>query len=80
MTPEHTLRTTRPITRAVRLLGYVEARLTVLEAQREYTETQEYDKLLAALREPLGEQQLAALMDEGRTWTEDHAITEALFV
>ncbi len=66
--------------RAARLLGYVEARLLELDAAREYTEQQGYDKMLVALRASLGEERLAALMDEGRTWTEEHAVTEAMLV
>ncbi|MDQ2908487.1 MAG: NB-ARC domain-containing protein, partial [Candidatus Eremiobacteraeota bacterium] len=60
-------------TRAARLLGYVDARLTALEAQREYTEQQEYDRMLAALRDALGGEQLAKLMHEGGAWNEDQA-------
>ncbi len=67
-------------TRAARLVGYVDARLTALEALREYTERHEYDRMLAALRDALGEEQLATLMNEGRAWTEDHAVAEALLV
>lgn len=33
--------------------------------------------MLAALRDAVGEEQLANLMDEGRTWNEDQAVTEA---
>ncbi|HEY4439039.1 MAG TPA: adenylate/guanylate cyclase domain-containing protein [Candidatus Elarobacter sp.] len=67
-------------TRAARLLGYVDTCLTTLEALREYTEQQEYDKMIAALREAFGEDTLAKLMDEGRAWSEDHAVDEALLV
>jgi hypothetical protein len=66
--------------RSARLLGYADARLAALEAAREYTERQEYDKLVHALREALGEDELAKLMAEGSTWTEDHAVAEALLV
>jgi predicted ATPase/class 3 adenylate cyclase len=64
--------------RAARLLGYVDARAAALEAMREYADRQEYEKTLAALREALGAQRLAQLMDEGRTWSEDHAVAQAL--
>lgn len=37
--------------RAAQLLGYTDARLSALDALREYTEQQEYDKMLAALRD-----------------------------
>src|SRR5579872_1433079 len=66
--------------RAARLLGYVDARLTVLEVLREYAEQQEYDKMVAALRNGLGEDELAKLMDEGRDWSEDQAVAEAMLV
>ncbi len=65
-------------TRAARLLGYVDSQLIALEALREYTEQQEYDKVLAALGEALGEEDLAKLMDDGRAWSEDQAVAEAL--
>jgi predicted ATPase/class 3 adenylate cyclase len=66
--------------RAARLLGYVDARLAQLEAQREYTERQEYDKMLPALREALGADECARLMAEGSTWSEDHAAAEAMLI
>jgi len=66
--------------RAARLLGYVDARLTALEALREYGERQEYDKTLAALRHALGEDTLAKLMNEGCAWNEDHAVAEAMLI
>ncbi len=67
-------------TRAARLLGYVDSRLTALDAGREYTEQQEYDKVLAALRDALGADKLAKLMEEGGVWSEDEAVTQALLV
>jgi hypothetical protein len=36
--------------------------------------------MIAALREAFGEDTLAKLMDEGRAWSEDHAVDEALLV
>jgi predicted ATPase len=66
--------------RAARLVGYVDARLTALEAPREHTEQQEYDRLIPALRDALGEDRLVGLMAEGREWTEDHAVAQALLV
>jgi predicted ATPase/class 3 adenylate cyclase len=67
-------------TRAARLLGYADARLTALEALREYTEQQEYDKLLPALRDALGADECAKLMNEGSTWSEDQAVAEAMLI
>ncbi|HET6277010.1 MAG TPA: tetratricopeptide repeat protein [Candidatus Cybelea sp.] len=66
--------------RAARILGYVDARLDAMEALRQYTEKQEQDKSLSALRASLGEDQLAKLMAEGATWTEDQAFGEALAI
>jgi predicted ATPase/class 3 adenylate cyclase len=62
--------------RAARLLGYVDARLNGLEALRQHTEQQEHDKMFAALRDALGEDQLEKLMAEGATWTEERAVAE----
>ena len=39
--------------RAARLLGYTDSRLRALEALREYTEQQEYDAMIPALRDAL---------------------------
>jgi predicted ATPase/transcriptional regulator with XRE-family HTH domain len=66
--------------RAARLLGYVDARFTALEAVLEFTERQEYDKACAALHDAFGSEECAALMNEGRAWTEDQAMSEALLV
>lgn len=67
-------------TRSARLRGYVDARLAALEAVREYTEQQEYDKMLAVLHDALSETDCTTLMVEGGGWNEDQAITEALLV
>jgi flagellar motility protein MotE (MotC chaperone) len=66
--------------RAARLLGYVDARLASIEALRQYTEQQECDKMLLVLRDALGADQLAKLMAEGATWTEDQAVLESLAI
>jgi len=64
--------------RAARLLGYLDAAPTDLATVRQYTEQQEYDKLLAVLQQELGAEPLALLRTEGRGWDEDQAIAEAL--
>jgi tetratricopeptide (TPR) repeat protein len=64
--------------RGARLLGYVDVRVDAIEGLRQYTEQQERDKMLGALRDALGEDQLATLMDEGATWTELQAVATAL--
>ncbi len=62
---------------AARLLGFIDARLTKLEALREYTEQQEYDRVLSLLRKRLGPE-LGNFIEEGRRWSEEQASTEAL--
>jgi predicted ATPase/class 3 adenylate cyclase len=66
--------------RAARLLGYVDAQLAALESLREYTEQQEYDAILPVLRDALGAGECTRLMAEGRTWSEDQAVAEALLI
>jgi tetratricopeptide (TPR) repeat protein len=60
--------------RAARLLGFVDARLSTLEAKREYTEQQEYDRMIAALRAELRLDELERFMAVGATMTEEEAI------
>jgi predicted ATPase len=64
--------------RAARLIGFVDARLTELEHQREHTEQQEYDRVKAALRGAIGAGELERLMTDGRTWSEDRALAEII--
>jgi predicted ATPase/class 3 adenylate cyclase len=66
--------------RAAFLLGYVDARLAALEVVREFTEQQEYDKMLPALRDALGDDELAKLIKKGATWSEDQAVAEAMLI
>jgi hypothetical protein len=66
--------------RAARLLGYVDARLSALESLHEYTEQQEYDKILPVLRDTLGEDELDKRTAEGSTWSEDQAVAEAMLI
>jgi hypothetical protein len=56
------------------------ARIAALEAVREHTERQEYNKLLPALRAARGEETLAKLTAEAGAWTEDRAVAEAMLV
>ena len=60
-----------------RLLGWINGRLETVEAEREYTEQQEYARLTTALRSDFGDTQLKELFDEGRLWKEEQAIAEA---
>jgi tetratricopeptide (TPR) repeat protein len=66
--------------RAARILGYVDASFAVFEALRYYTEQQEYDKMLPALRDALGADECTRLMAEGSTWGEDQAVAEAMLI
>lgn len=66
--------------RAARLLGYTDSRLDTLEVSREYTEQQEYDRLLTKLRHALGNDEFRKLKAEGSSWTEDRAVGEAMLV
>ena len=50
---------------AARLMGYVDARRRALDLPRLHADRVEYDKMLAALREGLGEVFVAELMMEG---------------
>jgi predicted ATPase len=63
--------------RAAMLLGYVSARLASLKAGREYTEQQEYDRIVDGLRNDLGDG-LAAIMALGAEWNEAAAVSVAL--
>lgn len=64
--------------RAARLLGFVEQRLTDLGPLREITERREAERLLAALRDTLGPGDVDRMMNEGRSWSESRAVAEAL--
>jgi tetratricopeptide (TPR) repeat protein len=65
---------------AAYLLGYIDARVAALEGVREYTEEQEYEKIVSTLRAHFGEEPLAKLMAEGSNWTEERAVSEATSV
>lgn len=62
--------------RSAMLLGFVDARLASLEARREHTEQQEYERVKSAMLETFGER-LPALMALGGEWTEDSAVAVA---
>jgi len=66
--------------RAARILGFVEARLAELDAARDFTERQEYDRLSARLREVLDEAAVRKHSEEGKGWNEDRAVAEAMSV
>jgi hypothetical protein len=62
---------------AARLIGYVNLQYKELGSEREATETWSYEKLIAALHEPLSEAAIDKLAAEGATWSEDRAIEAA---
>jgi predicted ATPase/DNA-binding XRE family transcriptional regulator len=62
--------------RAATLLGFVEARLRAFGARRDYTEQQEFVRVVAALREALGDR-IDELMALGEQWTEEAAVALA---
>jgi len=66
--------------RAAAVLGFVDARLAGLGAERQYTEQQEYDCTFAFLGAMLGADRFAALMAAGATMSEEEAIDQALIV
>jgi len=62
--------------RAAMLVGFVDARLAALETHREYTERQEYERIVGVLRPALGGR-LDEVMALGAEWTEDGAVAVA---
>jgi hypothetical protein len=66
--------------RSARILGYVETRLAALEAARDYTELQEYEAVIPALSDALGDDELWKLLAEGSVWSEDQAVAEAMLI
>jgi len=68
------------VQRAARLLGYVDAEHCRIEQQRTLTEKGLRDKLGAALRETLSEDEIKSLAAEGAAWSEDRAVEQALKV
>ncbi|MBV9056054.1 MAG: helix-turn-helix domain-containing protein [Candidatus Eremiobacteraeota bacterium] len=62
---------------AAALLGYVDRQLAALSAQREYTERQEYQRVLTVLQGRFGREG-SKLMARGADWDEAKAVTTAL--
>jgi tetratricopeptide (TPR) repeat protein len=78
--PETDARELTACHRAARIIGYVDTRLAALEAQREYTEQQEYDAMIPAMSNALGEKELSKLLAEGSAWSEDQVVAEAMLI
>jgi len=68
----------RSLRRAANVLGFVNESTRQLACDRFYTEQQEYDKMLFALREVFDEDELAKLLADGKEWSEDQAVAETL--
>ena len=62
---------------AVMLLGFVDARLERLQSRREFTERQEYERIVTVMRDRFGER-ASELVALGAQWNEESAITVAL--
>jgi predicted ATPase/transcriptional regulator with XRE-family HTH domain len=63
--------------RAAMLLGFVDGWLAKLEAPREFTERQEYERVVASLRASMGDR-LERVMARGAEWTEAAAVAASL--
>jgi predicted ATPase/DNA-binding XRE family transcriptional regulator len=70
-------RPAKKLEQAAMLLGFVEARLRSLGVRRDYTERQEYERVVAALRSAHGER-LDRLMALGAQWSEEAAVALAV--
>jgi hypothetical protein len=66
--------------RAAQLLGFVDAKLAEIRSERQWTERQEYDRTVRALHAELGPDEYALLANEGRLWSDQRAISEALLI
>ena len=75
--PSDDERTRLDAERAAQLVGFVDARLSEIEGRREYTEQQEYDRIIAALRARFTPRELDDLERQGRQWTLERAMSEA---
>jgi hypothetical protein len=65
---------------AARLIGWVNARIKAIDEERQNTEQQEYDALIAGLQNALSLEQSGAFTAEGGLLNEDAACEEALRV
>jgi predicted ATPase/DNA-binding XRE family transcriptional regulator len=66
--------------RAARLAGFADARRTALSATREAGERESFERLLARLRDTLGEEALTARIADGARSAPEHAATSGLEV
>jgi predicted ATPase/class 3 adenylate cyclase len=66
--------------RAALLLGFTDASLARTSTPREFTEQQEYDKIIVLLTEKLGKARVAELLQHGTHLSEEQAAADALNV
>jgi tetratricopeptide (TPR) repeat protein len=66
--------------RAARLLGYCNRAYAELDAHMDFTEQQEYDRVVPTLQQNVLPETLNSLLSEGAAWTDDQAYDEALKV
>jgi predicted ATPase len=67
-----------PRSHAARLLGFVDAKLSLLGSTRNHTHRLEYERVISVLDAALGKTSVAKLMAEGTAMSEDEALEEAL--
>ena len=78
---EHRSGDTAPsLRRAANILGFVNESARQTASERYFTEQQEYDKIMSALREVFDEGKLAKFMADGKEWSEHQAVAEALAI
>lgn len=65
--------------RAARLIGFVDARIIKLGIRRDFTEQKEYERIGIAVENSLGVA-AAAVMEEGRSWSEARIAEDALLI
>jgi tetratricopeptide (TPR) repeat protein len=68
----------RNLARSAHLIGFIDARFGQVVSTRQRTEQEEYEKVLVILHKEFGEEEAARLMHEGKTWSEDRAVSLAL--
>jgi non-specific serine/threonine protein kinase len=66
------------LARSAHLIGFIDDRFCQIASTRQRTEQKEYEEVLVILREAFGEEEAARLMHEGKTWSEDRAVAQAL--
>jgi hypothetical protein len=61
-----------------RLIGFVDGLYAEYGLQREQAEQWSFERVMALLNERMSETEIAALAEDGRVWSEDRAVDEAL--